>query len=379
MKFQLSPPGTIGIIGGGQLGMMTIREAQRMGYRSVVWDPDPNCPASRLADVTIGASFDDQAAARSLASQVDVVTYEFENVDPDIVAWLEAEKTVRPRSAILRVAQHRKFEKEQIGSYGLPVVEYASAQSPQDLRRAVETVGLPVVVKTATSGYDGKGQAVIRSQSDVDGYLDSMNTTFPEIVVEKFIDLRCEISVIVLRTESGEVTTFPVSENEHRDNILFQTRVPARIEEATRARAVSLAHDLAERLELIGIMCVEMFVTSDSEVLINEIAPRPHNSGHYTLDACDQSQFEAFVRAVCGLGIPTPRLLTPSGMINILGKDLELVDVDHLSKEPGIKLHIYGKRRVEPKRKMGHITVLGDDEAEVDQKLSFVKAMLNVP
>lgn len=362
---MIQPPGTIGMIGGGQLGMMALREAQRMGYQSIVWDPDPECPASRLADQTISAPWDDFAAAGRLAESADVVTFEFENISPDTVAWLEERKPVYPGSAILKVSQHRQTEKSELRRRGFPVVEYAVASSREELAASIQRLGLPIVVKTATAGYDGKGQAVLVSQADSEAFLHGLGGAPREFVVERYLDLACEISVLVVREDDGTVISYPVAENEHRENILATTLVPARVPKEVSDEAVRMSREIIESFGIIGVLCVEMFVTKDARVIVNELAPRPHNSGHYSLDACDISQFEALVRAICGVPFHVPRLLAPCAMVNLLGRNLDALRVEALMEIPGVKLHLYGKRRREPKRKMGHVTVLGPSQEHV--------------
>jgi 5-(carboxyamino)imidazole ribonucleotide synthase len=362
---MISPPGTIGIIGGGQLGMMAIREAQRMGYRSIVWDPDPTCPAGRLADLTITAPWDDFRAAEQLASGADVVTFEFEHISPDTVAWLEERKQVYPGSPILKVSQHRRVEKSELRQRGFPVVDFEVAGSRQELAASFRRLGLPVVVKTATAGYDGKGQTVLKSESESEAFLAALGSTVPEYVVERFLDLACEISVLVVREADGTVISFPVAENEHRENILATTVVPARVPPEISDEAVRMSREIIESFDMIGVLCVEMFVTREGTVIVNELAPRPHNSGHYSLDACDISQFEALVRAICGVPFHVPQLLAPCAMVNLLGRNLDSLVLETLMEIPGVKLHLYGKQRREAKRKMGHVTILGSTQEDV--------------
>ncbi len=375
MRLPILPPAAIGIVGGGQLGMMIVREAQRMGYRSVVWDPDPQCPASRLADQTISASFSDVAAAERLAAASDVVTYEFENVDPSAIEHIERSKSVLPGSSILRIAQHRREEKEELRRRGFPTVAYHVATGKDEVEKAVREIGFPAVIKTATSGYDGKGQLVVHDEKSLD-QLSRHDTASGEFVVEQFIDLHCEVSVVAARRSDGTIITFPVGENLHRENILHRTTVPASVPLEVQQEAIRIARGVMEEFSVIGVLCTEMFVTREGKVLVNELAPRPHNSGHYTLDACDISQFEAVVRAVCGLPIASPRLLSPCAMVNLLGKHLERLDVPTALKMRGIKLHLYGKKESRPKRKMGHITILGYSAEEVERGVRIVETMI---
>lgn len=379
MSSLFLPPATIGIIGGGQLGMMIVREAQRMGYRSVVWDPDSDCPAGRLADKVVNAPFTDPDAARRLSDLANVFTYEFENVDAGCVQWLEEHRPLYPGNEILRISQHRRREKEELRARGFPTTDFALASSEEELRRAIKTINYPAVVKTAVSGYDGKGQVVLRGEEEFRQFLLSEFQSGIEYVIEDFIDLVAEVSVISIRSQSGTVTSFPVAQNTHRDNILHTTVVPATIDPKIISEAKRIGEAVIEEFCLVGILCIEMFVTRDGDLLVNELAPRPHNSGHYSLDACDISQFEALVRAICGLPVPTPCLTTRCAMINILGRNIAQMKPDQLLQIPGVKLHMYGKRGVHPRRKMGHITVLGDDASEVMTKLKQIEHLLEPP
>lgn len=369
------PPAVIGIIGGGQLGMMTIREAQRMGFRSVAWDPDPDCPAGRLADEIITAPFSDTAAADSLAASADVITYEFEHIDAAVVRSLESRRRVRPGSDILRVSQNRRIEKEELRRNGFPVVEYTIILNEPELRNAVEQIGLPVVLKTTSAGYDGKGQEIVTTPGEVDDFARRWKPG-TEYAVEKYLELSCELSVIVARDDNGGIWDYPVAQNVHRENILHSSIVPAAVDPRIASNATALARSVIERFSIVGILCVEMFVTKDGRVLVNELAPRPHNSGHYSLDGCDCSQFEALVRIVTGLPMREPALLSPCAIVNLLGKHLERLDVSALQKIPGAKLHLYGKKRVEPRRKMGHVAMVRPTAAEVLEGIEQVEKMI---
>lgn len=376
MNGIIVPPATIGIVGGGQLGMMSAREAQRMGYRTAAWDPDRDCPAFRLTDVQIAAPFGDPRAAEELARVSDVITYEFEHVDPDLVEWLAGQKPLFPGPELLRISRYRLREKEELNRRGFPIVEYAPASAPPELELALKRIGFPAVVKTASAGYDGKGQYVVRDRKNVEEMMRGFGEGFPELVVERFLSLRCEMSVIVVRGKDGSISTFPVAENEHRENILHITRVPARISRPVEQQALELAREIAESFRLIGVLCVEMFVTKDDRILVNELAPRPHNSGHFSLDACSVSQFEALIRSVCGVPIQSPRLLTPCAMINLLGKHISRLDVSRVQAIEGTKVHLYGKKRIEARRKMGHITVLGESQASIEATIRLIEEMI---
>ena len=322
------------------------------------------------------APFSSRETAQRFAEGSDVITYEFEHIDAGVVAWLEERKPVIPGSEILSIAQHRREEKQQLARRGFPLVAHALASSQAELWEAVRDIGYPVVAKTATAGYDGKGQTVLSQEEDTRRMARHLGESPQELVIEKFESLLCEVSVIAIRSQKGEVATFPVAENEHRENILHLTMVPARISETIRRQAAELAREIIESFALTGVLCVEMFITREERILVNELAPRPHNSGHFSLDACDVSQFEALVRSICRLPLPVPRLFSPCAMINILGKHMDKLDVDRLMKIPGAKLHLYGKRRIERRRKMGHITVLAPTSHDVERQVAVVEALL---
>jgi 5-(carboxyamino)imidazole ribonucleotide synthase len=379
MTGPLLPPAAIGIIGGGQLGMMLVREAQRMGYRTVVWDPDPACPAARLADRHLAAPYGDLSRTGEFLAATDVVTYEFEHIDRTVVEALEARTAVRPDSRLLAVSCHRRDEKAELRRHGFPVVRHAVADTPDSLRAGIAAIGLPAVVKTATAGYDGKGQTVLLTPVQVETWLSSIGTAPAEYVVEEFLDLACEISVIVARSPSGAVITFPPGRNVHRENILHTTTLPAEVDPALLRDAEECARAVAAAFDLRGVLCVEMFVTATGHLVVNELAPRPHNSGHYSLDACSISQFEACLRAVCDLPLPQPRLLTPCIMVNLLGKHLQRAKLTDLLAVEGAKLHLYGKTRVEPRRKMGHVTVIGSTPAETAVRAARVAKLIGEP
>jgi 5-(carboxyamino)imidazole ribonucleotide synthase len=355
---QIKPGSCVGILGGGQLGRMMALAGRNMGYRFITLDPTPDSPCGQAADRQIIASFSDLKAAQELARESDVVTYEFENVDATVAAELEKESFVPQGSELLFITQHRVREKSTLDSFGIPVAPFAVIQSEEDLRQAVDQLGLPCVMKTATGGYDGKGQWVIREKDQISQAYQELSKAKTELIVEKFIPFTKELSVIAARGLNGEVKAFPVAENIHVDNILHQSIVPARISEDLARRAGELAAQIAASLHVVGLVAVEMFLTEDGELFVNELAPRPHNSGHYTMDACVTSQFEQHLRAICGLPLGEVTLLTPVVMVNLLGDEINQV-VDKLDQlPPTAKLHLYGKAEVKPKRKMGHINVV---------------------
>jgi len=367
------PGATVGILGGGQLGRMLANAGSAMGYRFVALDPTPDSPMGQVAEQIV-AAYDDREAARKLAARSDVITYEFENVDADVAAMLMSESYVPQGSELLYTTQHRLREKRAIEAAGVRVAPYSEIRSAAELREAAERFGTPCVLKTATGGYDGKGQWVIRELSETDEAFATLSKAGTQLVLEQFIDFAMEISVIAARSANGEIKAFPPAENIHVENILHLSIVPARLEDRVLREAERLAVRLAEGLGVVGLIAVEMFVTRDGELYVNELAPRPHNSGHYTMEACRTSQFEQHIRAVCGLPLGDTALLTPVVMVNVLGQHVEpLLDrlavkdeaAERLNVAP--KVHLYGKKDAVYKRKMGHVNVLADSaEAALD-------------
>lgn len=358
------PGSTIGVLGGGQLGRMLAHAGNRLGYRFVTLDPTPDSPCGQTAAQII-ANYDDQEAARELARRSDVITYEFENVDAGVAAMLESESYVPQGSSLLYTTQHRLREKRAVEAAGVKVAPYAEIVSLESLRSSAVKLGLPAVLKTATGGYDGKGQWVLRTEQDLEAAWAEAGQSGTELVLEKFIVFEKEISVIAARSPSGEVRAFAPAENIHVNNILHLSIVPARIEESVRAKAEKLAVSIAETLGVVGLIAVELFLTTDGELFVNELAPRPHNSGHYTMESCRTSQFEQHIRAICNLPLGDPALLTPVVMVNVLGEHLEPVlewmgQKDALAKKLRVepKVHLYGKAEAKNKRKMGHINIL---------------------
>lgn len=360
------PGQTIGIIGGGQLGKMMTLAAKAMGFRVVVLDPTPDCPCGQVADEQITAPYGDLKAVEKLAERCDVITYEFENIDAGALQWLTENAYVPQGTEILRITQNRIYEKDAVKKAGAPVVPYAVVKNETDLHKGLKNIGMPAVLKTATGGYDGKGQVVIRSEDDVL----TAQTLLKQghCVLEKWISFAKEISVIIARNKRGETAVFPVGENIHKNNILHQTIVPARITEETKETAIRGAEKIAGYLELTGTLAVEMFVKEDGGIFINELAPRPHNSGHYSIEACETSQFEQHIRAVCNWPLGRVDLLKPAVMVNILGEHLQPL-IDHLDQFKNWKIHLYGKKEVKKGRKMGHITRICSDVSEALQEV----------
>ena len=360
----LNPGSTIGIIGGGQLGRMIAMAARQMDYKTVVLDPDPGCPTGQVSDGQITDAYSNRDASRNLARTSDVVTYEFENVDADSVSAATEFVPVHPSSSVLRTTQHRLHEKNALLKAGVSVSPFRAVTSLEDLRNAGADIGYPMVLKTATEGYDGKGQVTITRTEDIENAYDSLNARYVELIVEQFVPFKMEISTICARTSDGQTATFPPSENIHRNHILDISIVPARIPDSVIEKARLLAVDIAAQLDVVGLVAVEMFVTKENELLVNELAPRPHNSGHYTMDGCDTSQFEQLVRVLAGLPIAEPKLHSPTVMVNLLGEVWVDTDGDpdwaRAVEMPGVNLHLYGKAEPRVGRKMGHINVVAD-------------------
>ncbi|MGV3488218.1 MAG: 5-(carboxyamino)imidazole ribonucleotide synthase [Tuberibacillus sp.] len=367
---RILPGQTIGILGGGQLGRMMAIAAKQMGFRIAVLDPTPDCPTAQVADVCIVAAYDDIEAAMNLADVSDVITYEFENVDSEMARLLETQAYLPQGGELLRMTQDRLIEKQAIENAGVSVAPYQKVVKIDDLKDAIRCFGFPAVLKTATGGYDGKGQYVLRNERDVAAV--EVELTGDQVyVLEKWVDFSKEISVIVTRNTLGETSTFPVAENIHVNNILHQTIVPARIKEAEKQEAVKIALKIAESIQLVGTLAVEMFLQEDGKIFANELAPRPHNSGHYTIEACDTSQFEQHIRAVCGWPLGSTTLLKPVVMVNLLGQHMKPA-MENIPNLTSAHYHIYGKSEAKQNRKMGHVTVLGNT---VDEALEKAQAL----
>ena len=352
------PPGsTIGILGGGQLGRMTAVAARRMGYRVVVLDPTPGCPAAQVADEHIVGRFDDLEAAARLADACDAVTLEFENLSTATVSFLERRVPVRPRAMALHIAQNRLLEKRFLQEAGVPVAPFAAVHDRASLTAAVLQVGLPAVLKTATMGYDGKGQAVVRSAAEAAAAYASLGGS---CILERFVQFECEISVVVARDMDGRVVGYEPAENVHAGGILDTSMVPAMVTREVAGAARAIGVRVAEALDIAGVLAVELFVRADGTLLANELAPRPHNSAHWSIEACAASQFEQQVRVTAGAPAAPTDLLRPAAIANLMGdlwSDGEPL-WERLLAMPDVKLHLYGKREARPGRKMGHLTVL---------------------
>ena len=375
---RVIPPGSaLGVLGGGQLGRMFTIAARRMGYRVHTYSPDEDTPTGQVADVEVSAAYEDLDALRAFARQVSVVTFEFENIPADAVAAIESIVQVRPSGAALHVAQQRAREKNFLAEHNIPTAPFARAVTLDELWDGVASIGTPAVIKTAAFGYDGKGQHKVTTQADVEHIWTAIGRQ--EAVVEKFISLQAEISVIAARSLEGDIATYPVFENRHRDHILDVTTAPAAIPGPVARQATEIARVILESLQYIGILCVEFFLSTDGELLVNELAPRPHNSGHLTFDAAVTSQFEQQVRAVCGLPLGSTELLHPAAMANLLGELWADGEPNWAAacRNPDVKLHLYGKDEPRPGRKMGHLTAMGRTvEEAMDRVLSARDALL---
>ena len=372
---MIFPDAMLGMLGGGQLGRMFTLAAHSMGYRVAVLDPDPLSPAGAIADVHLKAAYQDREALQQLADSCAAVTTEFENVPADSLRWLASHCTVRPGGDAVAVAQDRVREKAFFTACGLGVAPYAVIESAADLAQPAATL-FPGILKRARFGYDGKGQARVASAEEARKAFTAFGAE--TCVLEGLVDLACEVSVVVARGADGATRVFPVAENQHRNGILDVCIVPARIAPDLAMRAERAATLIAERLAYQGVLAVEFFVTRGGELLVNEIAPRPHNSGHYTIDACVTSQYEQQTRALCGLPLGDTTLLSPVVMVNLLGEAWQsgVPDWQRLFGNPRAKLHLYGKHEARPGRKMGHFTVLGETvEAALAEAMALRAAL----
>lgn len=364
------PPQTIGILGGGQLGRMMAIAAKEMGFKVATVDPTEGSPCGLIADYEIVGDYASEEARNQLAEVSDVITYEFENVDLDTARWLENNHHLPQGSHLLKVTQDRAEEKATLEAIGVHVAPYELISKSEDLESTLEKIGYPAVLKTTRGGYDGKGQVVIESPDDLKAAKELLSGN-TQCVLEKKINFSKEISVIVSRNVNGDTETFPVAENIHKNHILYQSIVPARVSEASLERAESLARQIAHGLELVGTLAVEMFLTNEEGIYINELAPRPHNSGHYSIEGCMFSQFEQHIRAICGWKLGKPTLLKPSVMVNLLGEDAEtILNVAPLFDD--VHLHLYEKKEIKTNRKMGHFTIINDSLEDAVHKAETI-------
>ncbi|KHE69072.1 5-(carboxyamino)imidazole ribonucleotide synthase [Halobacillus sp. BBL2006] len=367
MNHNVVRPGqTIGILGGGQLGRMMAVAARHMGYRIAVMDPTEDCPCSHVADEHIVAAYDDVEAAKRLSKISDVITYEFENVDLEVARLFEADGKLPQGAYSLEVTQNRSKEKQVAVDTGLSVPDYAIVHTYEEAVQALSTIGFPAVIKTISGGYDGKGQLKLEHE-DVLEQAESFIKEGGTYIVEAWLAFDLEISQVFTRSLDGDISYFPIGENIHKNHILHETRVPARVSESVREKAQAAVRALADKMGIVGTFAVEMFV-KDEEVYINEMAPRPHNSGHYTIEACSVSQFEQHVRAICGLPLLPVHSFPAAVMINILGKHQGIL-IDKIEQYRGFHLHDYGKKEARQNRKMGHLTFIGNNLDEIDERI----------
>ncbi|MGK0189055.1 MAG: 5-(carboxyamino)imidazole ribonucleotide synthase [Verrucomicrobiales bacterium] len=377
----LQPGKTIGIVGGGQLGRMLTREVRRMGYRAVIFtDEYPPSPAGQLADREINAPYYDPEATATFIREIDVATIEFENIPAELLTAVEQRVPVYPSQHALTICQNREKEKNFLRQQSIPHAEFRVVDSGASLGAAVADLGMPCILKTAAFGYDGKGQRKITHEEDWETVWQEFGAS--RGVVEQWVDFQCEVSVVCARSIAGEIAHFPLAENIHVNQILDTTIVPARCTtDALQKEAQQLATEIAEALDFVGTFCVEIFIAQDGSLLVNEMAPRPHNSGHFTIDACKTNQFEQQLRAVAGLPLGDPSLLSGVVMKNLLG-DLWLSPTEppnwsDVLKEPNTKLHLYGKRVGRPGRKMGHFCVLGEPEEALETANRLFQQLVN--
>jgi 5-(carboxyamino)imidazole ribonucleotide synthase len=370
------PNSTVGVLGSGQLGRMFAIAARKMGYRVHTFSPESETPTGQVADREFAAAYEDLDAVREFARGVQVVTFEFENV-PSATASAVAELVpVHPRGEVLHITQNRLREKTFLAGRGFPVTSFRHIKTLDDLKSAVTEIGYPCVLKTAGFGYDGKGQSKIRSDKDIAPAFEKLGGR--ESVLEAFVDFAKEVSVVAARDEHGNFVHYGVTENAHANHILDISFAPAAVSEKVHREAVEISRSVLESLDVVGVMCVEFFLTGEEKLLINELAPRPHNSGHLTFDACVTSQFEQQLRAVCGLPLGSAEYLCPAAMANLLGDLWQNGEPDWAGalEIPNVKLHLYGKAEARPGRKMGHLTALAETVQEAAENVRKARSAL---
>jgi 5-(carboxyamino)imidazole ribonucleotide synthase len=370
---SILPGGTIGILGGGQLGRMLAMEGRRMGYRMGVFDPVEDCPAAQVADFHVPATLTDTPRVMDFAAQVDVVTIETELIPWKLLADIETVKAALPSSGVLALVQDRLVQREFLQDHNIPQTLFASVRDKASATHAAQHVTFPAILKKRRSGYDGKGQIRVPDRNHLHGAWAALDEA--PSVLEAVVPFKMELSVVLARSLQGHIQVYPLAENAHRQNILHSTRVPARVTDRVRVRAEELAVSLAVALDYCGVMAVELFLLEDDTLLTNEVAPRPHNTGHFTFGACVTSQFEQHIRAICGLPLGDTSLMQPVVMMNLLG-DLWRNGSprwDRLLAHPQVRLHLYGKHQTVPGRKMGHYLLLGKN---TDQAMQQAEALL---
>jgi len=376
MSDVILPGATLGILGSGQLGRMFTIAARRLGYRVRVLSPDTDTPTGQVADEEIRAAYGDLDAVAEFARSVSVVTFEFENVPAATTDIASKYAPVRPAGSVLHTTQNRLREKNFLRDNGIPVPSFAAVRSAAELDAAIDSIGLPAVLKTASWGYDGKGQVILRQKSEAAEAWAKLNTD--EAILEAFVDFEREVSVVAVRSCDGEFAYYGPIDNDHHNHILDVSFVPAGVSDKTHQQAIEIARTVVDKLELVGVLCVEMFLKHDGSLLVNELAPRPHNSGHLTIDAYATCQFEQQVRAVCCLPLGSTQLLSSAAMANLLGDLWESGEPNWPAalRLPEVKLHLYGKADARPGRKMGHLTALAPTAEEAVAKVRQAREAL---
>jgi 5-(carboxyamino)imidazole ribonucleotide synthase len=371
------PGAVVGVLGSGQLGRMFAIAARQMGYRVHTFSPETDTPTGQVADLEITAPYDDLDAVRDFAENVHVVTFEFENVPALAVEAAAHCAPVRPSGSVLHVTQHRLREKSFLKQNGFPVAPFRPVNSLDQLRSAVEQIGCPAIMKTAVSGYDGKGQVTLANPADAEAAFAA--TGSQEKILEAFIDFELEFSIVAARGQDGSFSHWGLIENTHCNHILDLSLAPARVPQATSVQALEIARNLLEMLDVVGVLCIEFFLSRDQRVFINELAPRPHNSGHLTINAALTSQFEQQLRAVCGLPLGATNFLTPAAMANLLGDLWQDGEPNWAVAAacPDVKLHLYGKDQVRPGRKMGHLTALAPSPDAAVERVIHARNLLS--
>ncbi len=368
----LKPPAKIGIIGGGQLGRMITVEAKRMGYHVTILDPTPSSPAAQVADEQITASFTDRSAIKKLAGACDVITYEFEHIDADVLIDLEVEGyDIYPSGKSLKSIQDKYIQKMMLKNADVPVPDFIIVNDINDMQKCIDTIGLPFILKTRSGGYDGKGNSIIKTMVEMEQSLEEFKGY--GLIAERFIEFERELSIIAARDLRNNYAFYPIVENIHENSILRLTRAPANIDIALENKVRAIARKVLKILDDYGVFCIEMFLTHNGEIYINEIAPRPHNSGHYTIEACVTSQFEQLVRVITGMPLGSTRQRSPCVMANILGSDsvegqYSFDGIEDVLGEDDIHLHLYGKQSTKKMKKIGHLTVLNKSVKAAEEK-----------
>ncbi|MCE5131457.1 5-(carboxyamino)imidazole ribonucleotide synthase [Staphylococcus saprophyticus] len=358
---------TIGIIGGGQLGKMMAQSAQQMGYKVIVLDPNSSCPCQYVANEFINAAYDDQIALDRLGALSDVITYEFENISANQLQALASKYNIPQGYQAIQLLQDRLTEKQTLQDSGSNIAPFLQLTDYDDLVKAVDSIGYPFIVKTRFGGYDGKGQVLVKDATHLDEARQLIQSQ--ECVAEQYLNLSKEVSLTVTIGTNNQITYFPLQENEHQNQILFKTIVPARVQDNKEQEARNEVNKIIKAIHFIGTFTVEFFIDQQNQLYVNEIAPRPHNSGHYSIEACEYSQFDTHIKAITGQQLPQQvTLLKPAIMMNLLGRDLDLLE-DQFAEHPEWHVHIYGKNERKFNRKMGHLTVLTNDINETEQKL----------